>query len=181
MAVVMNPFGEPKGVNGNSQLKKFLFAVSKEMGLYPCYNSDNMVKSYKYCREALGDEFNNYFDLVRKNLTRQEAEYQKGRVAINYITDVFTKFPQIIQQLKKEGKWSDGNRPDGWSVDEYGNPCHKMYRLVSQGVLGYTFSSKDETSKLPPLIVVYNKESKEFKRVENLETGEVLWETGKEK
>lgn len=171
--VVQNPFGEaPK--SKKSGLKKFLFAVSKEMGLYAPYNSDTLIKTYNYCKEQLGDDFEYYLETVKANITRQEPSKEEGKVAINFLTDVFTKFPQIIQQLEREGKWHSG-MPAGWSVDKYGLPCHPDYRLISQSSLGYTFVHKDVSNSLPPLLVVYNKDKKAFKRIENLKTRDIIW------
>lgn len=171
--VIENPFGEPE-VSKKTKLKKFLFAVSNEMGLYAPYNSDTMIKAYNYCKEQLGDEFEYYFKIVREHISRQEPSKEDGKVAINFLTDVFTKFPQIINQLTRAGLWHSGC-PDGWSVDKYGLPCHPDYRLISQSSLGYTFVHKDVSNSLPPLLVVYNKDKKAFKRIENLKTRDIIW------
>lgn len=176
MEVTENPFGAPVQ-SSKQKLKKFLFALSGEMGLYNPYNTDTLVKSYNYCRDELGEDFEHYLETVRKHIKRQEPSKEESKVAINYLTDVFTKFPQIIAQLKREGKWG-GDAPDGWSVDEFGLPCHPDYRFISKSPYGYTYVHKDASNNLPPLNVVYNKDSKVFKSIENLETGEVLW-TGK--
>ena len=171
--IVENPFGTP--IKSNKQkLKKFLFALSNDLGLYVPYNSDTMVKSYNYCKEQLGDEFEDYLSMVKQHVRKQEADKDKAHVAINYLTDVFTKFAQIIAQLKREGKWHS-EFPDGWSIDEYGLPCHPDYRFISQSPLGYTFVHKDVENNLPPLNVVYNKDKKVFSSIENLETGEIIW------
>ena len=176
MDIVENPFGAPVESN-KIKLRKFLLAVTKEMGLYAPYKVDDLIRGYNYCKEQLGDEFQEYLDTVRKHIRRQEASKEKGHVAVNYLTDVFTKFAQIKAQLMREGKWHS-EYPDGWSVDEYGLPCHPDYRFISQSPFGYTFVHKDVSNKLPPLNVVYNKDSKVFKSIENLETGEIIW-TGK--
>lgn len=174
MTVVENPFGAP--VKSNKQrLKKFLLVVSREMGLFVPYNTDNLVRAYNYCKDEMGDDFEHYLEMARKYVRKQEPQKEGGKVAINYLTDVFTKFPQIVRQLKAEGHWVKGNLPDGWGVDDYGLPCHPDYRLISQSALGYTFVHKDVENNLPPLIVVYNKDSREFKRIENLQTGEIVW------
>ena len=91
---------------------------------------------------------------------------------------MFTKFPQIIQQLEREGKWHSG-MPVGWSIDNFGVPKNNKYRFVSQSALGYTFVGQNPEENLPPIIVVYNKEKKSFKRIENLQTGEVIWKENK--
>ena len=175
--VVQNPFGEaPK--SKKSGLKKFLFAVSKEMGLYAPYNSDTLIKTYNYCKEQLGDDFEYYLETVKANITRQEPSKEEGKVAINFLTDVFTKSPQIIQQLEREGKWHSG-MPVGWSIDNFGVPKNNKDRFVSQSALGYTFIGQNPEENLPPIIVVYNKEKKSFKRIENLQTGEVIWKENK--
>lgn len=173
MDIVENPFGAPAQSN-KQKLRKFLLVVTKEMGLYAPYNTDNLIRGYNYCKEELGDEFDNYLEKCRKYIRHQEADKDKGHVAINYLTDVFTKFAQIKAQLKREGKWHN-EYPDGWSVDEYGLPCHPDYRFISQSPFGYTFVHKNVDDNLPPLNVVYNKDSKAFKSIENLETGEILW------
>lgn len=173
MEIVENPFGAP--VKSNKQkLRKFLLALTRDMGLYAPYNTDNLIRSYNYCKEELGDEFDNYLEKCRKYIRKQEANKEKGHVAINYLTDVFTKFAQIKAQLVREGKWQN-NYPDGWSIDEYGLPCHPDYRFISQSPFGYTFVHKDVENDLPPLNVVYNKDKKTFKSIENLKTGEMLW------
>lgn len=173
MTVVSNPFGQP--IQSNKQkLKKFLFAVTREMGLYDPYNSDHLVKAYNYCKEQLGDDFEPYLKAVRTHIRRQEPSREGGKVAINYLSDVFTKFPQIINQLKREGKWVNVG-PDGWTIDEYGLPNHPDYRLISDGALGMTFVHRNVEDSLPPLMVVYNKDKKVISKVENLVTGEVLW------
>lgn len=175
--IVQDPFGTPIK-SKKSGLKKFLFALSKDMNLYSPYNSDTLVKSYNYCKEQLGEDFDYYLETVKKYITKQKPEKEKGHVAINFLTDVFTKFPQIIQQLEREGKWHSG-MPSGWSVDDFGIPKNTKYRFVSQSALGYTFVGQDPKENLPPIIVVYNKEQKSFKRIENLQTGEVLWKEKK--
>lgn len=172
MEVIENPFGKP--VQSNKQkLKKFLLAVTREMGLYNPYKTDDLVRAYHYCKDEMGDEFEKYFSTVRKHIRLQEADKEKGRVAINYLTDVFTKFAQIRTQLKREGKWNDS--PDGWYVDEFGLPSHADYRFISQVGAEYTFVHKDVENSLPPLKVVYNKDSKQIRRIENLTTGEIIW------
>lgn len=174
MAIVENPFGAPV-VSQKQKLKKFLFVITKEMGLYTPYNTDQLVKAYNYCREQLGDEFEQYLKAVRKNIRRQEPSKEGGKVAINYLTDVFTKFPQIIRQLKAEGHWGESAFPDGWALDQYGLPHHPDYRLISTGALGYTYVHNDANNDLPPLLVVYDKNKKVLSKIENLKTGEVLW------
>lgn len=172
MEVVENPFGQP--VQSKKQkTKKFLLAVTRDMGLYNPYKTDDLVRAYNYCKDELGDEFEEYFSTVRKHIRLQEADKEKGRVAINYLTDVFTKFAQIKAQLKREGKW--GDVPDGWYIDEFDLPSHADYRFISQYGAEYTFVHKDVENPLPPLKVVYNKDKKQFRRIENLTTGEILW------
>lgn len=173
MEVIENPFGAPVK-SKKQQLKKFLFVLTKEMGLYNPYNTDTLVKAYNYCKDELGGEFDKYLSSVRKHIRKQDADKEKGRVAINYLTDVFTKFAQIITQLKREGHW-DGDYPDGWSIDNFGLPCHPDYRFISQSANGYTYVHVDVNNDLPPLNVVYNKDSKRIKRIENLATREVIW------
>lgn len=173
MAVVRNPFGAPVE-SDKRKLKKFLFAVTKEMGLYNPYNTDTLVKTYNYCREEMGDEFNYYLDTVRKYIRLQEPSKEDGKVAINYLTDVFTKFAQIKAQLMREGKWHS-NMPDGWGIDEFGLPCHADYRLIGQCGAEYTYVHCDVENQLPPLKVIYNSNSKTITRIENLKTREVIW------
>lgn len=173
MEVIENPFGAPVESN-KRKLKKFLLAVTKEMGLYAPYNTDNLIRGYNYCKGEMGDEFNEYLDRVRKYIRKQEPSKEKGHVAINYLTDVFEKFPQIKSQLQREGKWHS-EYPDGWEIDEYGLPCHPDYRLISQSPTGSTYVHRDVSNNLPPLNVVYNKDSKTFVSIENIETGEILW------
>ena len=172
MEVIENPFGAP--VQSKKQrLKKFLLAVTREMGLYNPYKTDDLIRAYNYCKDEMGEEFEKYFSTVRKHIRLQEASKDNGRVAINYLTDVFTKFAQIKAQLKREGKWEAC--PDDWEIDEFGLPCHPEYRLISQNPDGYTYVHKDVSNNLPPLNVVYNKDSKQIRRIENLATGEILW------
>lgn len=178
MEIVENPFGAP--VQSNKQkLKKFLLSVTREMGLYVPYNTDHLIRSYNYCKNEMGEDFDYYFSRVRKNIRRQEPSKEQGHVAINYLTDVFTKFAQIKTQLEREGKWHN-DYPDGWSVDDHGMPCHPDYRFISESPFGLTYVHIDVSDDLPPLNVVYNRESKVFKSIENLLTGEIVW-TGKNK
>lgn len=173
MQVTENPFGKP--IQSNKQkLKKFLFVVTKEMELYTPYNTDNLIKAYNYCKDELGDEFEYYLDTVRKHIRRQEPSREEGKVAINYLTDVFTKFAQIIGQLKRAGVWHSGV-PEGWGVDSFGLPCHPSYRFISNIGAEYTFVHNDVNDDLPPLKVVYNKDRKQFRCIENLTTREVIW------
>lgn len=171
MEIINNPFGTPKD-SCIKCIKGFLAVMTREMGLYKAYNSDTLVKTYRYCKRELGDEFDNYVRAVRCHIRLQEADYKSGKVAIHYLTDVFTKFPQIIEQLKREGKW-DGEYPAGWSVDSTGAPFHKDYRLVARGLDGFTYIG--EKSYLVPVTVVYNKDKNKFIKITNTKTGEVIW------
>lgn len=174
--IIENPFGAPVESN-KRKLKKFLFALSGELGLYNPYKSDDMVRSYNYCKEELGTDFDKYLETVRRYIGRQEASREEGHVAINVLTDIFTKFPQIIAQLKREGHWSDYPMPSGWSVDpQLELPVHSGYRHISMDAKGgITYVHKDVEDSLPPLYVVYNKKKKAIISITNLLTGELEW------